>query len=147
MDKNSIIKINNLEVVPSPPLQYHSPLRTLNFAESQSLFLRDSEVVIFRRQASPLWQCRFKQQNGTWDRVSTKQASIKHAVRIAFDLYDKARFRQRLGLAQRAPMTTLKLLENKTDIRTLAKQMGNSAVIIERHFSKLTPTMAAEHLA
>lgn len=130
MGKNSIIKINNLEVVPSQPLQYHAPLRTLNFAEPQSLFLRDSEVVILRRQASPLWQCRFKRQNGTWDRISTKQASIEHAVRVAFDLCGKARFRQRLGLAQRAPMATLELLENKTDIHTLAKQMGNSAVII-----------------
>ena len=103
MGKNSITKINNLEVVPSPPPQYQSPLRTLNFAEPQSLFLRDGEVVIFRRQASPLWQCRFKRQDGTWDRVSTKQASIEHAVRVACDLYDEARFRQRLGLAQRAP--------------------------------------------
>jgi integrase len=42
---------------------------------------------------------------------------------------------------------TLELLENKTDIHTLAKQMGNSAAMIERHYSKLTPTMAAEQLA
>ncbi len=42
---------------------------------------------------------------------------------------------------------TLELLENKTDIHTLAKQMGNSAAMIERHYSKLTPTMAAEKLA
>jgi len=25
--------------------------------------------------------------------------------------------------------------------------MGNSAAMIEKHYSKLTPTMAAEHLA
>jgi integrase len=42
---------------------------------------------------------------------------------------------------------TLELLENKTDIHTLAKQMGNSAAMIEKHYSKLTPTMAAEQLA
>jgi integrase len=42
---------------------------------------------------------------------------------------------------------TLELLENKTDIHTLARQMGNSAAMIEKHYSKLTPTMAAEHLA
>jgi integrase len=39
---------------------------------------------------------------------------------------------------------TLELLENKTDIHTLSKQMGNSASMIERHYSKLTATMAAE---
>ena len=42
---------------------------------------------------------------------------------------------------------TLELIENRTDIHTLAKQMGNSAAVIERHYSKLTATMAAERLA
>ena len=42
---------------------------------------------------------------------------------------------------------TLELLENKTDIHTLANQMGNSAAMIERHYSKLTATMAADRLA
>lgn len=41
---------------------------------------------------------------------------------------------------------TLELLEHKTDIHTLAKQMGSSALMIERHYSKLTATMAAERL-
>jgi len=30
---------------------------------------------------------------------------------------------------------------------TLSKQMGNSAAIIEKHYSKLTATMAADKLA
>ena len=42
---------------------------------------------------------------------------------------------------------TLELLENQTDIHTLAKQMGNSALMLEKHYSKLTATMAAERLA
>jgi integrase len=42
---------------------------------------------------------------------------------------------------------TLELLENGTDIHTLAKQMGNSVAMIERHYSKLTATMAAGRLA
>ena len=42
---------------------------------------------------------------------------------------------------------TLALLESGTDIHTLSKQMGNSAAMIERHYSKLTATMAAEKLA
>jgi integrase len=41
---------------------------------------------------------------------------------------------------------TLELLDG-TDIHTLSKQMGNSAAIIERHYSKLTATLAAERLA
>jgi integrase len=42
---------------------------------------------------------------------------------------------------------TLALLGGDTDIHTLSKQMGNSAAMIERHYSKLTATMAAERLA
>ena len=42
---------------------------------------------------------------------------------------------------------TLELIENRTDLHTLAKQMGNSATMIERHYSKLTATMAADRLA
>jgi len=34
-----------------------------------------------------------------------------------------------------------------TDIHTLAKQMGTSVRMLELHYSKLTPTMAAERLA
>ena len=39
------------------------------------------------------------------------------------------------------------LLANRTDIHTLARQMGNSAAMIEQHYSKLTVTMAADRLA
>jgi hypothetical protein len=48
-----------------------------------------------------------------------------------------------------SPLTNAKkeVLENRTDIHTLAKQMGNSAAMIERHYSKLTATMAADRLA
>jgi integrase len=34
-----------------------------------------------------------------------------------------------------------------TDIHTLAKQMGTSVSMLERHYSKLTATLAAEQLA
>jgi integrase len=42
---------------------------------------------------------------------------------------------------------TLEMLRGGVDIHTLSKQMGNSAAMIERHYSKLTATMAAERLA
>jgi integrase len=42
---------------------------------------------------------------------------------------------------------TLEMLKGDVDIHTLSKQMGNSALMIERHYSKLTATMAAERLA
>jgi integrase len=42
---------------------------------------------------------------------------------------------------------TQELLGKGTDIHTLSRQMGNSAAMIERHYSKLTATMAADKLA
>jgi hypothetical protein len=39
------------------------------------------------------------------------------------------------------------MLAGNVDIHTLSKQMGNSAAMIERHYSKLTATMAADRLA
>jgi hypothetical protein len=39
------------------------------------------------------------------------------------------------------------MLRGEVDINTLSKQMGNSAAMIERHYSNLTATMAAERLA
>jgi integrase len=42
---------------------------------------------------------------------------------------------------------TMELLRKGTDIHTLSRQMGNSAAMIEGHYSKLTATMAADKLA
>ena len=42
--------------------------------------------------------------------------------------------------------TTEELLAG-TDIHTLARQMGTSVVMLERHYSKLTATLAAGKLA
>jgi hypothetical protein len=106
MPKGSAKKPTNLVVLPSTPERTQFNLSNLSFANPQPLFLRDGEVVIFRRPSSPLWQCRFKRQEGTWERVSTKQASIERAVQVASELYDEARFRQRLGLVQKAPTFT-----------------------------------------
>ena len=82
--------------------QLSSLLNGLSYAKPTLLYLRDGEVVIYRRGDSPSWQCRYKLANGSWHRVSTKRASIEAAVAVATDLYDQARYRQRLGLAHRA---------------------------------------------
>jgi hypothetical protein len=41
----------------------------------------------------------------------------------------------------------MEMLRGGVDIHTLSKLMVNSAAMIERHYSKLTATMAAERLA
>ena len=62
-------------------------------------------------------------------------------------LLQDANAQNRTLYSLRHTYTTLELLRASTDIHTLAKQMGNSALVIERHYSKLTATMAAERLA
>lgn len=140
MPKGSAKKSTNVVILPSPPERTKSNLSTLSFANPQSLFLRDGEVVIFRRPASPLWQCRFKQQDGTWERVSTKQASIERAIQAACELYDEARFRQRLGLSQKAPTfteiahATLYSMRQELDVGIGKSVYGSYITCIEKYF-------------
>jgi hypothetical protein len=65
------------------------------------IHLRDGELVVYRRSRSLLYQCRYKLADGSWHRQSTGKASVEHAIARACDLYDEARYRQRLGLAHR----------------------------------------------
>jgi len=76
---------------PSPPTPHThilASLKTAQFAAPPNLvYLRDGEVVIYRRTRSLLYQCRYKLADGTWHRTSTRKASIEHAVTAACDLY------------------------------------------------------------
>jgi integrase len=92
----------NLVLLPSSK-NLQSQLEDLRFAPPTVLHLRDGEVIVYRRPNTPVWHCRFKRQDGSWHRQTTRQASIEHAVRVACELYDESRFRQRLGLAQKCP--------------------------------------------
>ncbi len=71
-------------------------------AEAKNVRLRDGEVILFKRSRSLVYQCRYKLEDGSWYRVSTGKLSLEHAIRAACEMYDEARFRQRLGLAHRA---------------------------------------------
>ena len=115
-------------------------LSSLTYSQPTQLHLRDGEVVLFRRHDSPLWQCRFKLQDGTWHRQSTKRASIEHAVAIATELYDEARFRQRLGLAHETrtfaqiAVATVDELRRQLDAGTGKSVYQSYITCIERYF-------------
>ena len=64
--------------------------------------MRDGELVLYRRSRSLLYQCRYKLADGTWTRQTTGKAALEHAIARACDIYDEARYRQRLGLAHQA---------------------------------------------
>jgi integrase len=74
--------------------------------------------------------------NGTFRRLMRDSGLLKSNEGQSRTLYNL-----------RHTYATLELIEKGTDIHTLAKQMGNSALMIERHYSKLTATMAADRLA
>ncbi len=59
---------------------------------------------------------------------------------------DKSSGQQRTMYSLRHTYATMELMAG-TDIHTLARQMGTSVLMLEKHYSKLTATMAAEQLA
>ena len=109
-------------------------------AQPNILHLRDGEVVLYRRSRSLLYQCRFKLADGTWHRVSTRKASVEHAIAIACNLYDEARYRQRLGLAHAAhsfaQIAAITAAELRTKIDTTSGKTAFHDYLscIERYF-------------
>ena len=96
--------------------------------------------MLYRRSRSLLYQCRYKLADGTWYRQSTRKASIEHAVAIACDLYDEARYRQRLGLAHQthtfAQIAAVALVELRVKIDASTGRTAYSDYVgcIEKYF-------------
>jgi len=115
-------------------------LALLPTAQPQNIHLRDGEVVLYRRSRSLLYQCRYKLADGTWYRQSTRKASIEHAVVVACDLYDEARYRQRLGLAHQthtfAQIAAVALAELRVKIDASTGRTAYSDYVgcIEKYF-------------
>jgi integrase len=115
-------------------------LASLATANAQQIHLRDGEVVLYRRSRSLLYQCRYKLADGTWYRQSTRKASIEHAVAVACDLYDEARYRQRLGLAHQthtfAQIAAVALVELRVKIDASTGRTSYSDYVgcIEKYF-------------
>lgn len=93
--------LQQLHYTPHTAQTIKQRLAQLATATPPYIYLRDGEVVVYLRDDSPYYQCRYKLADGTWHRVSTRKASLEYAVAAACELYDEARFRQRLGLAHR----------------------------------------------
>ncbi len=104
------------------------------------IYLRDGEVVLYRRSASPLYQCRYKLADGKWQRQSTRKASVENAVSVACLLYDEARFRQKLGLAHKAQTfaqiadETLVDLRAQIDVKGIRGAFDSYVTCIEKYF-------------
>ena len=131
-------------LAPSPRL-----LTNLHYTYPAIIRLRDSAVVIYKRKNSPLYQCRYKLADENWHRLSTRQYALEHAVAVACDLYDEARYRQRLGLAHRAhtfaqiAKETLIKLRQQIDIARGRTAYESYVSCIEKYF---LPYFAEKHL-
>ncbi len=85
----------------SPPqtVSLETTYNGLSTAAARIHTLRDGELVLYKRPNSRVWQCRYKLYDNQWHRQTTKRTVLSDAVRVGGELYDEARFRERVGLA------------------------------------------------
>jgi integrase len=84
------------QLVRAQSLNNNSPITSNS---NHIVYLRDGDVVLYKREHSSVWQMRYRLYDREWRRVSTKHRNIDYAVQVAGDIYDEARFRERLGLS------------------------------------------------
>ena len=102
--------------------------------------LRDGELILYRRSDSRIWQYKFKRESGSWYRASTRKSVLEHAKRVAMDLHDEARYRERLGLApahksfKDIAMATVEDMQRDLAAGTGKKIYVDYCSVIERYF-------------
>jgi integrase len=117
-----------------------STLTALHAAQPKSILLRDGELVLYRRSRSLLYQCRYRLADGSWVRQTTGKAALEHAIVRACDIYDEARYRQRLGLAHRTHSVAqiaavcCAALRQQIDGKGKKTALNDYLSIIERYF-------------
>jgi integrase len=138
--------------------QHSQPLTTASFettynglatALARLHTLRDGELVLYKRQHSSVWQCRYKLFANEWHRQSTRRTALADAMRVAGEMYDEARFRERMGLAPaRKSFSQIAALAVEEMRRDLAAGSGKKVYedyiqVIERYF---IPFFGERHL-
>jgi integrase len=96
------------------------------------LFEQQLDVRVFRASDGTV----FARLDTTWANLMRDSGLLKAATGERRSLY-----------SLRHTYATLALMRGEVDIHTLARQLGSSVTMIERYYSKLTATMAAERLA
>ncbi len=132
------------ELDTAQPKQQSQPhekkLQQLVSATPNLIYLRDGEVVLYKRSSTPIYQCRYKLEGKGWVRVSTHKASLENAVAVACDLYDEARYRHKLGLAHTTQnfahiaQATLKELRQQIDLGKGKTAFHSYVSCIEKYF-------------
>jgi integrase len=85
--------------------------------------LMNNELVLYRRERSAIWQCRFKVAD-IWQRASTKQRDLKLAKKAARELMIEAEIRKRsnLPVVTRRFRSVAQLAIQRMDTETANKQ-------------------------
>ena len=95
--------LHNGQVQQPQPLAEPPGLRGLRITARKETthHLRDGEVVLYLRPDSRVWQVRYKLFDRKWHCATTKQRRLDWAMRVAGEMYDRARFREEEGLPQK----------------------------------------------
>ena len=101
---------------------------------------KDLDIVLAEKHDMYL----FKYSNG--EQPKSFHTTFIWLMKASGLIKDTATGQNRTLYSLRHTYATLELIENRTDLHTLAKQMGTSVGMIEKHYSKLT-AMAADRLA
>ena len=115
-------------------------IKDLTASTEQIHRLRDGELILYRRSDSRIWQYKFKRESGSWYRASTRKSVLEHAKRVAMDLHDEARYRERLGLApahksfKDIAMVTIEDMQRDLAAGTGKKIYVDYCSVIERYF-------------
>jgi hypothetical protein len=101
----------------------------------------DADICLaLYRSDSRIWQYKFKRESGSWYRASTRKSVLEHAKRVAMDLHDEARYRERLGLApahksfKDIAMATVEEMQRDLAAGTGKKIYVDYCSVIERYF-------------
>lgn len=122
------------------PASVAESIQELTAGTNQIHRLRDGELILFRRSDSRIWQYKFKRESGSWYRASTRKSVLDQAKRVAIDLHDEARYRERLGLApahksfKDIAMATVEEMQRDLAAGTGKKIYVDYCSVIERYF-------------
>ncbi len=99
-------------------------------------YVRDGEVVLFKKSPNRFWQCRFKLPNSKWHRCSTKHIHFDYAVKVATEIYDESRFLHKYNL----PLQSKKFKHvAELAIREMEKEldMGIGKIVYHTYISSI----------
>jgi integrase len=127
----------------------HPTLKTSPRADTYSV---SPEIIIYRRDRSTVWQCRFKLRDGRWHRLSTGCVDADQARVSAITLAEQWAVREELGLPVKRPCFSVIARAVVDELRgSLATPQGKVVyrdyiAVLERYLIPFFGRMAFEEI-